>query len=303
MSLRSLLLGVTAAALLAGTAAAQTGSFSAGGSTTGGVSSGGTATGSGTFTGSGPTQLLPQDGVGSGDLQRSLSGLPQQGGTPSALDAAGSAVTDLGSAPGAIATTPTPMNAPSSFSGGDGAAVLTPTPSNAPVFGSTAVPPMAGTSVPALSGDSGLGNPVQGFATGTATGIGLARGGFLRSDGQIRSAREAAQLQQQQLRTQQSQAGAQVLILSGSLFQGTTDRPNVVVIPTGQTGAAGQAGGLNAQRLQPGQAVLQGTLEAPRVIALVPSPGNVLVVQGSQGSAIAGGDGTIRAQIVELPAE
>jgi hypothetical protein len=300
MPLRSLLLGAAAVALLAGTAAAQTGSFSTGGATAGGVGTGGTASGSGTLTGSAPTQLLPQGGVGGGDLQGSLSGLPEQGGTGSF-----EGTTGFG-ASGPIGATPSPMNAPSSFSGTDGTAVLTPTPRNAPVFGSTSVPPLSGTAVPPLTGDTGLGVPVQGLPTGTATGTGLARGGFLRSDGQILSAREAAQLQQQQLqqlRNQQGQAGAQVVILSGSLFQGTTDRPNVVVVPTGRTVAGGQTGGLTAQRLQRGQAVLQGTLEAPRVIALVPSPGNVLVVQGSQGSATAAGDGTIRAQIVELPAE
>jgi hypothetical protein len=302
MALRSFLVGVAAAALLAGTAAAQTGSFSTGGSTAGSMSSGGAATGSGTFTGTAPTQLLPDDGVGSGDLQRSLSGLPQQGGTQSAFEGADSAVTDFGNASGPIATTPTPLNAPSSFSGSGGTAVFTPTPRNAPVFGSTAVPPMFGTGVPPLSGDTGLGVPVQGLATGAVTGTGLARGGFSRSEGQILSAREAARLQQQ-LTAQQVQSGAQVIVLSGSLFQGTTDRPNVVVVPTGRAVANGQARGLTAQRLQPGQAVLQGTTEAPRVIALVPSPGNVLVVQGGQGSAATAGDGTIRAQIVELPAE
>jgi hypothetical protein len=300
MPLRSLLLGAAAAALLAGTAAAQTGSFTTGGSGTGTLSAGGTGTGAGTNTGSGPSQLLPQGGVGSGELQRSLSGLPQQGG--SALDAAGSAVTGFGADSGPIAATPTPLNAPSAFSGTNGAVVLTPTPRNAPVIGSTAVPPMFGTGVPPLSGDTGLGIAVEGLGTGTGGQAGLVRGAFVRSDGQILSASEFARLQRQ-FRAQQNQAGAQVIILSGSVFQGTADRPNVVVVPTGR-GTAGQARGLTAQTLRRGQPVLQGTVEAPRVIALAPSPGNVLVVQGSQfASTGANETGQIRAQIVELPAE
>jgi hypothetical protein len=300
MALRAILAGLAAAALLGGAAAAQTGSVSGGGSAAGGVSSGGATagTGTGTFTGTAPTQLVPQGGVGSGDVQRSLSGLPQQGG--SALDAAGSAVTEFGSQPGPVATTPSPMNAPSAFSGAGTTAVLTPTPRNAPGFGSTAVPQMFGTSVPPLSGDTGLGIPAQGFGAGSGNQLGLARGGFIRSDGQILSARQAAALQRQ-LRAQQ-QAGAQVLILSGSVFQGTTDRPNVVVVPTGFA-SAGQGRGLTQQTLRRGQPVLQGTVEAPRVIALAPAPGNVLVVQGSQTGTAANGTGQIRAQIVELPAE
>jgi hypothetical protein len=300
MSLRALLLGTTAAAFLAGTAAAQTGSVTTGGSATGGLSAGGTGSGTGTITGSAPTQLLPQGGGGSGDLPRSLSGLPQQGGAQTALDAAESA--EFGTVTGPIATTPTPMNAPSAFSDTGGTRLFTPTPRNAPVLGSTTVPPLFGTGVPPLSGDTGLGFPAQGLETGTGAQAGLARGGFVRFNGQILSVREATQLQRQ-LQAQQNQAGAQVIILSGSVFQGTTDRPNVVVAPTGQ-GTAGQARGLTAQTLQQGQPVLQGTVEAPRVIALAPAPGNVLVVQGSQfADTAATGTGQIRAQIVELPAE
>ena len=303
MDLRALLLGTAAAALMSiGSAAAQTGSVTAGGSGTGGASAGGTGAGTSTITGSAPTQLLPQGGVGSGEVQRSLSGLPQQGGTPGGLDSAGSAVTDFGAAAGPIATTPTPMNAPSAFTDTGGARIITPTPLNAPVIGSATVPPLSGSAVPPLSGDTGLGIPVQGLENGTGTGTRLVQGGIVRSNGQILSARQAAQLQRQ-LQAQQNQTAAQVIILSGSVFQGTTDRPNVVVVPTGQ-GTTGQARGLTAQALQRGQPVLQGTVEAPRVIALAPSPGNVLVVQGSQfANTGANGTGQIRAQIVELPAE
>jgi hypothetical protein len=89
-----------------------------------------------------------------------------------------------------------------------------------------------------------------------------------------------------------------VIILSGSVFQGTTDRPNVVVAPRGDVR------GLSAQTLRRGQPVLQGTVEAPRVIALAPAAGNVLVVQGSQvPRGTAAGRGEIRAQIVELPVQ
>jgi hypothetical protein len=189
------------------------------------------------------------------------------------------------------------MNAPSAFSDTGTTAVLTPTPRNAPAFGSTSVPQMFGTSVPSLSGDTGLGISAQGPGSGNQ--LGLARGGFVRSDGQILSARPAAELQRQ-LRAQQ-QAGAQVLILSGSVFQGTTDRP-VVVAPSGFASVS-QGRGLTQQMLRRGQPALQGTVEAPRVIALAPAPGNVLVVQGSQTGATANGTGQIRAQIVELPAE
>jgi hypothetical protein len=300
MAFRALLAATAAVALFAGGAAAQTGSVSSGGSTAGGVSSGGatTGTGTGTFTGAAPTQLVPQGGVGSGDVQRSLSGLPQQGG--SALDAAGSAVTEFGSQPGPVATTPSPMNAPSAFSDTGTTAVLTPTPLNAPAFRSTPVPPLSGTTVPAFGGTSGRGISVQGLEAGALDQFGRSGGGFIRSDGQVLSARQAAELQRE-LRAQQ-QAGAQVLILSGSVFQGTTDRPNVVVSPTGFA-AARQGRGLTQQTLRRGQPVLQGTVEAPRVIALAPAPGNVLVVQGSQTGVTSNGTGQVRAQIVELPAE
>jgi hypothetical protein len=295
MDLRALLLGTAAAALMSiGSAAAQTGSVTAGGSASGGISAGGTGAGTSTMTGSTPTQLLPQGGVGGGQIQRSLSGLPEQGGTQGAQDAAGSGVTDFGADAGPIATTPTPMNAPSTVTDTGGARVFTPTPLNAPALGSTAVPPLSGSTVPPLSGDT---VPVQGLENGTGTDTRLVQGGIVRSNGQLLSARQAAQ---QQLRARQNQAGAQVIILSGSVFQGTTDRPNVVVVPTGQ-GRTGQARGLTAQSVQRGEQVLQGTVEAPRVIALAPSPGNILVVQGSQlGTS---GAGQVRAQIVELPAE
>jgi hypothetical protein len=252
-----------------------------------------------------PTRLLPQDGVGTGEIQRSLSGLPQQGGG-NTLEAAASPVTDAGDGTGPIAT-PTPMNAPSTLSGATGTAVLTPTPLNAPAVGSTAVPPLLGTSVPPLSGDTGLGAvPEEPGAGNRLQPQQLIREGFVRFDGQILSAREASRLQQQLLSQQQNQAasGAQVIVLSGSVFQGTTDSPNVVVVPTRRS-ASGQARGLAARSLSRGQPVLQGTVEAPRVIALAASPGNVLVVQGSQFGSAEGGaaGGQIRAQIVELPAE
>jgi hypothetical protein len=305
MSSRALLLGTAASVLvLIGAAEAQTNSMATGGSGAGGVTTGGT--GAGAVTNALPTQLLPQGGVGTGDIQRSLSGLPQQGGTGSTLEAAGSPVTEGGGS-GPIATTPTPMNAPSTLSGTGGTAVLTPTPLNAPATGSTAVPPLLGTSVPALDGESGLGTvPGEPGAGDRIQPRQLIREGFVRFDGQILSAREASRMQQQLLSQQQNEAasGAQVIVLSGSVFQGTTDSPNVVVVPTRQ-GVSGQARGLTARNLSRGQPVLQGTVETPRVIALAASPGNVLVVQGSQLGSVEGGTGAgqVRAQIVELPAE
>jgi hypothetical protein len=305
MSSRALLLGTAASVLvLIGAAAAQTNSMATG-SGAGGVTTGGT--GAGVATPAAPTQLLPQGGVGTGDIQRSLSGLPQQGGTDSTLEAAGSPVTEGGGS-GPIATTPTPMNEPSTLSGTGGTAVLTPTPLNAPATGSTAVPPLLGTSVPALDGESGLGTvPGESGAGDRIQPRQLIREGFVRFDGQILSAREASRMQQQLLSQQQNEAasGAQVIVLSGSVFQGTTNSPNVVVVPTRQ-GVSGQArGGLTARSLSRGQPVLQGTVEAPRVIALAASPGNVLVVQGSLLGSVEGGTGAgqVRAQIVELPAE
>jgi hypothetical protein len=319
---RALLLGTAASVLVwAGAAMAQTGSVTTGGSAAGGATVGGTAevgtagsaaggavvdgTGAGAMTQAAPTQLLPQGGVGTGDIQRSLSGLPQQGGTGSALETAGSAIADVGDDTGPVVATPTPMNAPSTLSGSSGTAVLTPTPLNAPGVGSSAVPPLTGTAVPALG--VGTGSGVAPEEPGPANSIQrrLIREGFVRFDGQILSAREASRLQQQRLSQQQTQAaaGAQVIVLSGSVFQGTTDSPNVVVVPASRS-ASSQSRGLIAQNLGRGQPVLQGTVDAPRVIALAPAPGNVLVVQGSQiADAGAAGTGQIRAQIVELPAE
>jgi hypothetical protein len=304
MSARAFLLGTAASVLVSiGAAMAQTGSMTTGGSGTAGGTAGGTGTG--IVTDAAPTQLLPQDGVGTGEIPRSLSGLPQQGGG-NILEAAASPARDAGDGAGPIATTPTPMNAPSVLSGETGTAVLTPTPLNARGVGSTAVPPLLGTSVPPLSGDTGPGAAPEEPAGNRLQPQQLIREGFVRFDGQILSVREASRLQQQLLSQQQNEAasGAQVIVLSGSVFQGTTDSPNVVVVPT-RRGAAGQARGLTARSLSRGQPVLQGTVEAPRVIALAASPGTVLVVQGSQfGSVEAGtGAGPIRAQIVELPAE
>ena len=303
MPSRTLLLGTAASVLvLIGAAAAQTNSMATG-SGAGGVTTGGT--GAGVATPAAPTQLLPQGGVGTGDIQRSLSGLPQQGGTGNTLEAAGSSVTEGGGS-GPIATTPTPLNAPSTLSRTGGTAVLTPTPLNAPATGSI-VPALLGTSVPALGVGTGIGAAPEEPAP--ANGIQprqLIREGFVRFDGQILSAREASQLQQQRLSQQQVQAaaGAQVIVLSGSVFQGTTDSPNVVVVPASR-GSSNQSRGLTAQNLGRGQPVLQGTMDAPRVIALAPAPGNVLVVQGSQFSSAESGPGAgqIRSQIVELPAE
>jgi hypothetical protein len=198
------------------------------------------------------------------------------------------------------------MNAPSTLSGSSGTAVLTPTPLNAPGVGSVAVPPLTGTTVPALG--VGTGSGIAPEEPGSANGIQrrLIREGFVRFDGQILSAREASRLQQQRLSQQQAQAaaGAQVIVLSGSVFQGTIDSPNVVVVPASRD-SSNQFRGLTAQNLGRGQPVLQGTVDAPRVIALAPAPGNVLVVQGSQLASAQNGPGAgqIRAQIVELPAE
>ena len=294
MALRSMFLGSLAALLLAlEPAGAQTSVMSGG---TGGGTAG-TASNVGSSSAS-PTQLVPNGGAGTGSIQRSLSGSVQQGGVQSgqsALDSAGSPIGDLGSDTGPISTTTSPMNAPSTLSGTGTSAVLTPTPMNAPRIGFVTVPPLSGTTVPPL-GNAALGANAGGGLNGTA----VTQGRLLRSDGRALGPRETAQLLEQ-LQAQQNRSGAQVIILSGTVFQGTTDRPNVVVAPRGLT-ARGDLRGLSSQTFRRGQPVLEGTLEAPRVIALAPAPGNVLVVQGSQ---ISPGTeaGQIRAQIVELPAQ
>ena len=296
MALRSVFLGSVAAILLAaGTAGAQTSVLSGGAGTGGGTATAGTGSNAGS---SSPTQLLPEDGAGSGSIDRTLSGSDQQGGGQSgqgALDAAGSPIDGMRTDSGPIAATPSPMNAPSMLSGTGGSAVLTPTPMNAPRL--VTVPALSGTAVPQLGGAAGTATAVGGLS-----GTGIAEGGLPRSNARVLGPREAAQLRQQ-LQAQRDRTGAQVIILSGSVFQGTTDRPNVVVAPRGLT-ARGDARGLSAQTLRRGQPVLQGTVEAPRVIALAPAAGNVLVVQGGQvPRATASGRGEIRAQIVELPAQ
>jgi hypothetical protein len=296
MAHRSVFLGSVAAILLAaGTAGAQTSVLSGGGGTGGGTASAGTSSDAGS---SSPTQLLPEDGAGSGSIDRTLSGSDQQTGGQSgqgALDAAGSPIEGMGADSGPIATTPSPMNAPSALSGTGGSAVLTPTPMNAPRL--VTVPALSGNAVPQLGGAAGTAT-----AVGGPSGIGMAEGGLLRSNARVLGPREAAQLRQQ-LQAGRDRTGAQVIILSGSVFQGTTDRPNVVVAPRGLT-ARGDLRGLSTQTLRSGQPVLRGTVEAPRVIAFAPAPGNVLVVQGSQlPGGTAAGQAEIRAQIVELPAE
>ena len=296
MALRSVFLGSVAAILLAaGTADAQTSVLSGG---SGGTSGGTAAAGSGSDAGSSPTQLLPEGGAGSGSIDRTLSGSGQQGGGQSgqgALDAAGSPIDGMETESGPIATTPSPMNAPSVLSGTGGSSVLTPTPMNAPRL--VTVPALSGTAVPQLGGAGGTAT-----AVGGQSGTGIAEGGLLRSNARVLGPREAAQLRQQ-LQARRERTGAQVIILSGSVFQGTTDRPNVVVAPRGLA-ARGDARGLSAQTLRRGQPVLQGTVEAPRVIALAPAAGDVLLVQGSQvPRATAAVRGGIRAQIVELPAQ
>jgi hypothetical protein len=297
MALRSVFLGSVAAILLAaGAAGAQTSVLSGG---SGGTSGGTAAAGSGSDAGSSsPTQLLPEGGAGSGSIDRTLSGSGQQGGGQSgqgALDAAGSPIDGMETESGPIATTPSPMNAPSVLSGTGASSVLTPTPMNAPRL--VTVPALSGTAVPQLGGAGGTAT-----AVGGQSGTGIAEGGLLRSNARVLGPREAAQLRQQ-LQARRERTGAQVIILSGSVFQGTTDRPNVVVVPRGLA-ARGDARGLSAQTLRRGQPVLQGTVEAPRVIALAPAAGDVLVVQGSQvprGTASVRGE--IRAQIVELPVQ
>ncbi len=97
-----------------------------------------------------------------------------------------------------------------------------------------------------------------------------------------------------------SEPGLRILILSGSPLQGTADRPSVLVVPRALA-AAGERRGLSARTLKRGQPVLQGTVEAPRVIALAPlARAGVQLVQGSQLGGRAGS--AVRPQIVELPA-
>lgn len=151
-----------------------------------------------------------------------------------------------------------------------GQVATTPVPMNTPSFGSSIVPSFSGTAVPSLN---------------DAAGSGLLR---------------------RQLQTQSPQAGPQILVLSGSVFRGTLDQPNVISARPGLTSTS-RPRGISARRLAEGQPVLQGTTSAPRVIALTPAPGTdeVLVFQNDQ-TAETGVDATgaqVGAQIVEVPSQ
>ena len=86
-------------------------------------------------------------------------------------------------------------------------------------------------------------------------------------------------------------------------FTNAATEPNVVATSTVLTNR-NRIRGLSSRSLTQGQPVLQGTTEAPRVIAFTPAPGNVLVVQGSgiSNNGLNIGTGQVRAQIVEVPA-
>lgn len=100
---------------------------------------------------------------------------------------------------------------------------------------------------------------------------------------------------------QRPEPGPRILILSGSPLQGTADRPSVLVVPRALA-SAGERRALSARALERGEPVLQGTVEAPRVIALAPlARDGVQLVQGGQFGGRAGA--AVRPQIVELPAE
>jgi len=233
-----------------------------------------------------PTSLLPQGGAGN---VRTNGTLNQQNGTVNQQNSAANAAllsgqTQLNTATGQAAALP--LNTTG----------LTAAP--------VGVPPLSGTAVPALGGDTGLGFPAPTQTTQTQQG--------LDQQLQLQRLQQAQQLQLQtgqQLTGQQLQAqpnvqtGGQIVVLSGSVFQGTTSQPNVIAT-NANLNARNRIRGLSTRNLARGQSVLQGTTEAPQVIAFTPAPGNMLVLQGSGLSAtgVNSGTGQVRAQVVEVPA-
>ena len=228
-----------------------------------------------------PTSLLPQSGFGNSGTS---GGLTQQNSVTS--PAIVSSQTQLNSVTSPVPTVPVPMNTP-----GFGTAPIT-------------VPPPSGTAVPPLGGDTGLGlrTQIQSPAAQQAFNQQL----------QLQQLQQAQQLQLQtgqQLTAQQQQAqpglqtGGQIVVLSGSVFQGTTSQPNVIAT-NANLNTRNRVRGLSARNLIRGQSVLQGTTQAPQVIAFTPAPGNVLVLQGSglSSSGVNTGTGQVRAQVVEVPA-
>ncbi len=228
-----------------------------------------------------PTSLLPQNGFGNSGTS---GGLTQQNSVTSPAIVSGQ--TQLNTVTSPVPTVPVPMNTP-----GFGTAPLT-------------VPPPSGTAVPPLGGDTGLGLPTQIQSPAAQQAF--------NQQLQLQQLQQAQQLQLQrgqQLTAQQTQAqpglqtGGQIVVLSGSVFQGTTSQPNVIAT-NANLNTRNRVRGLSARNLLRGQSVLQGTTQAPQVIAFTPAPGNVLVLQGSglSSSGVNTGAGQVRAQVVEVPA-
>jgi hypothetical protein len=228
-----------------------------------------------------PTSLLPQNGFGNSGTS---GGLTQQNSVTSPAIVSGQ--TQLNTVTSPVPTVPVPMNTP-----GFGTAPI-------------AVPPPSGTAVPPLGGDTGLGLPTQIQSPAAQQAF--------NQQLQLQQLQQARQLQLQtgqQLTAQQTQAqpglqtGGQIVVLSGSVFQGTTSQPNVIAT-NANLNTRNRVRGLSARNLVRGQSVLQGTTQAPQVIAFTPAPGNVLVLQGSglSSSGVNTGTGQVRAQVVEVPA-
>jgi len=224
-----------------------------------------------------PTSLLPQNGFGNSGTS---GGLTQQNSVTSPAIVSGQTQLNTVTSP-----VPVPMNTP-----GFGTAPIT-------------VPPPSGTAVPPLGGDTGLGFPTQIQSPAAQQAF--------NQQLQLQQLQRAQQLQlqtDQQLTAQQQQAqglqtGGQIVVLSGSVFQGTTSQPNVIAT-NANLNTRNRVRGLSARNLLRGQSVLQGTTQAPQVIAFTPAPGNVLVLQGSglSSSGANTGAGQVRAQVVEVPA-
>ena len=277
---RLMLLSSAAALLLAGGVA--------GAQQLSGTTSAAGGTNAGAVSRSAPTSLLPQGGVANVTTNGTLN---QQNGTLSQQNSAANAAvlsgqTQFNTTTGQTSVVPVPMNTPGF--------------ATAPI----AVPPPSGTTVPPLSGDTGLGTPTQIQSPAAQQAF--------NQQLQLQQLQQAQQLQlqtgqqftAQQLQPQPSlQTGGQILVLSGSVFQGTTSQPNVIAT-NANLNARNRIRGLSTRNLSRGQSVLQGTTQAPQVIAFTPAPGNVLVLQGSGLSAtgVNSGGGQVPAQIVEVPA-
>jgi hypothetical protein len=260
-----------------------------------GTTSAAGGTNAGAVSRSAPTSLLPQGGVANvttnGTLNQQNGTLNQQNGTLSQQNSAANAAvlsgqTQFNTTTGQTSVVPVPMNTPGF--------------ATAPI----AVPPPSGTAVPPLGGDTGLGTPTQIQSPAAQQAF--------NQQLQLQQLQQAQQLQlqtgqqftAQQLQPQPSlQTGGQILVLSGSVFQGTTSQPNVIAT-NANLNARNRIRGLSTRNLSRGQSVLQVTTQAPQVIAFTPAPGNVLVLQGSGLSAtgVNSGGGQVPAQIVEVPA-